>query len=185
VRTRRHRIEHFPFLKADSVKRAADMGVPVVTQPAFIDVKAEELLARLGADMKDVIHTMVPARTMLAEGVHLGFGADVPAFPSHLPLDGIRCLMERRTAAGRRLDPDETVSFMDALKAHTLGSAHASFDEKELGSLEPGKVADLVVWNKDLTRIASARDLAGLEVDRTYLAGKVVHDRVEAARAGA
>ena len=49
------------------------------------------------------------------------------------------------------------------------------FDEKELGSLEEGKAADLVVWNKDLTAIKSPRDVEGLSVQATYVAGKAVY----------
>ena len=179
ARERRHRIEHFPFRKMDSIKRAADMGVPVCTQPAILDVQAEDFLAKMGGDREGrrLVETLSPLRSFLSQGAALAFGADVPAFPSHRPLDSLRCAMDRRTETGRRLDDSEAISFLEALKVHTLGGAWASFDEGDLGSLEPGKLADFVIWNMDLRKINTAADLAKLEAMATYVGGKKVFDR--------
>jgi predicted amidohydrolase YtcJ len=174
----RHRIEHFPFRKTDSIRKAADMGVPLCTQPALIDVRADDFLRdfqRLGSQGRQLVQTMVPLRTFQRENVAVCFGADVPAFPSYQPLDSIRCAMERRTPSGAQLDSNESVGFLDALKMHTLASAHAAFDEDKLGSLEPGKLADLVVWSRDLRKVASAHDLSDLGVLATYVGGKAVY----------
>jgi len=172
VRRMRHRIEHYPFLKADSIRNTADLGVPVCTQPTILHLRAESFLRRFGTKKLRQIETMVPLRTMTRAGVRVCFGADVPAFPTHLPLDSVRCAMERRTSKGRALDANESVSFLQALKMHTIESAHAAFDEKELGTLTPGKLADMVVWNKDLRTVRTARDVGGLEVQTTYVGGK-------------
>ena len=180
-RKRRHRIEHFPFLKADTIGKAADMGVPVCEQPAIIEVRADDFLQKFEPDQRKLVETMVPLRTMLKAGVCVAFGADVPAFPSHRPLDSIRCAMDRKTLSGRQLDKGEAISFMEALKMHTLSAAYLASDEDKLGSLEPGKLADLAVWNKDLRKISSAADLKGLAVVSTYVGGK----RVYAAQAAA
>ena len=173
---RRHRIEHFPFRKPDTLKKAADLGVPVCEQPNLIEVKAEDYFERLGSQNRLLVETMVPLRSFMKAGVHVAYGADVPAFPSHSPRDSIRPAMDRLTSSGRRLDASESVSFLEALRHHTLGSAYAAFDEKELGSLEPGKCADFVVWNKDLRTIRSGRDLADLAAQATYLGGKSVYE---------
>lgn len=79
---------------------------------------------------------MVPSASFRRAGVKLSFSADVPASPNHRPLDSIR------TASGARLDPSESITFLEALQAHTLNTAYAAFDERELGSIEVGKQAD-------------------------------------------
>jgi len=169
---RRHRIEHFPFRKVDSIKRAADLGVPVCTQPAYVELKADDFAQKVG---KKITDTMLPLRTFQKEGVHVCFGADVPAFPSHSPLDSIRAAMERKTASGRRLDMSEAVSFMEALRLHTIESAYAAFDENELGSLESGKWADFVIWNNDLSKTRTPQEVRSLKPQATYLAGNLVY----------
>ncbi len=174
-RNRRHRIEHFAFRKVDSIRRAADLGVPVCTQPTFVELKADDFRDKLGLFGKDYVEKLLPVRTFVKEDVHLAFGADVPAFPSHQPMESIRCALERRTGGGRQLDTDEAVSFMEALRCHTLSTAYASFDEAELGSLETGKCADFVIWNKDLAAVRTGRDAAALKPDATYLAGEPVY----------
>jgi predicted amidohydrolase YtcJ len=173
-RRRRHRIEHFPLRKLDSIRRAADLGVPVCTQPEFVRLKADDFRRRFGPRGPDLVRTMIPVATFVREGVPLAYGADVPAFPSHSPLDSIRRVMDRKTGSGDSLDSSEAVSFLDALRHHTLGGAYASFDEKELGSLEPGKCADFVIWNTDLRQIRTSEQVATIKPEATYLGGKAV-----------
>jgi predicted amidohydrolase YtcJ len=150
------------------------MGVPVCQQPFLIDFRVDDFARRLGEVAREYLPSIAPLRTMQSEGVPLAIGADVPAFPSMAPLDSIRCAMERRTGKGRQLDDDESVSFLDALRIHTIGNAYAAFDERELGSLEPGKAADFVIWNRDLREMQTGRDVATLRVQATYVAGRRV-----------
>jgi len=171
----RHRIEHFPFRKLDSIRRAAELGVPVCVQPNYIEVKADDFRRQLGKGIARLVESLVPIRTFTKEGIHLAYGADVPAFPSHSPLDSIRSAVERRTSSGKKLDSSEAVSFLEALRHHTIGSAYAAFDEKELGSLEAGKLADFVIWKGDLRNARSGEDIAALAPLATYLAGKPVY----------
>ncbi len=175
ARPRRHRIEHFPFRKLDSIQKAAAMNVPVCSQPTSIDFRVDDFQRRLVRSFEKYISTFVPVKTFLKEGVPLALGADVPAFPYFDPLDALRCAMSRKTSGGLQLDQSESISFLEGLKVHTLGSAYAAFDEKELGSLEPGKAADFVIWNNDLRRIKTAADVKKLHVQATYLAGRKVY----------
>ncbi len=172
-RRRRHRIEHFPFRKLDSIRRAADYGVPVCSQPEMITVRGDELLVKTD---KKLVNSMTPIATLLREHVTIGFGADVPAFPSYRPLDSIKTAMLRKTEKGQQLDQSERISFMAGLSCHTINAAYAGFDEKELGSLEVGKKADLVIWNKDLKKISSWSDLAELKPRATFVGGKIVFE---------
>ncbi|MBE7557618.1 amidohydrolase family protein [bacterium] len=172
---RRHRIEHYCFRKLDSIRRTAEMGVPVCTQPNWIEVKADDIAEKLGQSGSETVGSTLPLKTFANEGVHVALGADVPAFPSHSPLDSIRSAMERRTGRGRYLDRSEAVTFLEALKMHTLSSAYAAFDEKDLGSLEAGKCADFVVWNNDLRTIKTTAEVMALRPVATYLAGNAVY----------
>jgi predicted amidohydrolase YtcJ len=124
---------------------------------------------------RDQAFSMVPLASFRRAGVKLSFGADVPAFPSHRPLDSIRCAMARRTATEVPLDSAEQISFLEALEAHTVAAAWAGFDERELGTIEADKYADFAVWNRDLRAIRTARDLDRLQVVATYLAGEPTH----------
>jgi len=159
----------------DSIRRAAEMGIPVCVQPNFIEVRAEDMLQKLGASRRQLMDTMVPVQTFDREGARLAYGADVPAFPSHSPTDSIRSAMSRRTARHRQRDTTEASSFLDALRHHTVGGAYAAFDEDELSSLGPGKQADFVIWKNDLEKVRAGRDAATLELEATYVAGKPVY----------
>ena len=70
-RRRRHRIEHFPFRKLDSIKRVADYGVPVCSQPEMITVRGEELLIKTD---KELVNSITPIATFMKEGVTISFG---------------------------------------------------------------------------------------------------------------
>lgn len=175
-RRMRHRIEHFPLRKLDTIRRAAELGVPVCSQPLYVEVKAEDYRERFTGKNREYVSTLCPLRTFAKEGVRVCYGADVPAFPSHLPLDSIRCAMERKTEKGRQLAGEEKVTFLEALRQHTIESAYAASDEKELGSLEPGKLADFVIWNTALAGITRPADLAALKVLATYIGGQAVYN---------
>jgi hypothetical protein len=65
---------------------------------------------------------------------------------------------------------------MEGLSCHTINAAYAGFDEKELGSLEVGKKADFVIWNRDLRKIELESDLAELKPKATFIGGKIVFE---------
>jgi len=172
----RHRIEHFPFLKADSIRRAAEMGVPVCTQPALIDVRADDFIHdfdRLGPNGKQLVQTMLPLRTFQKEGVAVCFGrmcrrSFVPAAGQHPLRDG-PAHGQRRAARPRRSRHIHGSAQAAHAAAHRPPSTRTSWIA---GSRKTG---DFVVWSKDLTKIATDRDLAGLEVHATFVDGKAAY----------
>jgi len=178
ARRRRHRIEHFPLRKLDSIRRAAELNAPVCLQPAFVDFRVDDFRKRDLAVMEKYLARINPLRTFLNEEVPLAFGADVPAFPYFAPRDSLRCALSRKTASGWQLDQGEAISFLEALRVHTLGNAYAAFDEQDLGSLRPGKLADLVIWDRDLRTVKTAEDIRRLKVRATYLGGRCVYGSV-------
>ena len=161
--------------RLESLKRAAELGVPVCEQPLMVQIRADEFAGKLGPEAAKNVDRICPLQSFTKEGVPVAFGADVPAFPSHRPLDSIRCAMDRLTAKKRSLDAGEKLSFMEALRVHTLGSAYAAFDEKELGSLEAGKAADFVIWNNDLRAVRTGAEAAELKALATYVGGKAAY----------
>lgn len=172
-RRRRHRIEHFAFRNLDSIKRSSEYGTPVCSQPEMIVVRGDELLEK--TDRK-VVNYITPIGSFFREEANICFGADVPAFPSHSPIDSIRTAMTRKTEKGKQLDKSEAITFQQGLKCHTINAAYAGFDEKELGSLEIGKKADFVIWNKDLNKISSASELSQLKSKATFVSGKIIFE---------
>ena len=156
--------------------QSVDRGLFQLNSRTFPRVKADDFYEKLGRISREYVETMVPLRTMTKEGMHVAYGADVPAFPSHVPMDSIRSALDRTTASRRALDASEKISFAEALRDHTIGSAYAAFDEQELGSLEPGKYADFVIWEGDLAKVRTGRDAAALRVRATYIAGQPTYE---------
>ena len=72
--------------------------------------------------------------------------------------------------------PEERISMTTALRMHTMGSAYAAFEEKVKGSLEPGKMADVVVWSHDLLT-ASRAELRELRPEMVFINGELVHQK--------
>ena len=116
-----------------------------------------------------------PVRTALALGVHCNFHQDSPVLPPDM-LETLRCVIERRTKAGVLLGPDERVTPLEALRCMTIGGAYAYFEENEKGTLESGKIADMVVLNRDPAACPAAA-LGALQVLAPIKNGKTVYQR--------
>ena len=113
---------------------------------------------------------LFPCRQLLEAGVKIAFGTDaLTASPLTSPLESIQMALERAGPDGRRITLEE------ALRAYTLDAAYAEFREKEKGSIEPGKLADLVLLDRDLFACRIS-DLHLSKVRVTVLNGRVVHE---------
>ena len=86
------------------------------------------------------------------------------------PLDGIKAAVRRTTPSGVVLGPNERISVADALRNYTYWAAHSTFDERETGTISPGKRADFAVLTADPTV-----DLDAAEVAATIIGGQVVY----------
>ena len=115
-------------------------------------------------------------RSMLDAGAPLAFGSDWPVAPLD-PILGIYAAVTRATLDGKHpygWIPDQRISVEEALRAYTYGSAYAAFQEKEKGSLAPGKLGDVVVISDDLFTIPPSR-IRDARVVMTVVGGKVVY----------
>ena len=105
----------------------------------------------------------------------LAFGTDFPVEPV-TPFRGLYAAVTRRNEAGtKEYYPEQKLTIQQALAAYTMGSAYAEFEEKEKGTLAPGMLADFVVLDRDLTKVAPA-EILRTEVLRTVLGGKTVFE---------
>lgn len=168
----RHRIEHLLFPTPEALQRIRDLDIIVSTQPQWISM--------LGDGYKNVsdeatMARFMPLRTMKDMGIRMAFGCDVPATPYLEPNWAFAGGVTRTTWLDNTYNPDECISMSDVLRIHTMGSAYASFEESDKGSIEVGKAGDLVVWSHDLLTLDPVTDLTDLKADMTVVAGQVVY----------
>ena len=112
--------------------------------------------------------------SLLAAGLTVPGSSDRPVVDGR-PMLGIHDMVNRRTAAGEVLGPDEVVSAHEALRAYTYGSAYASYEEHRKGWIGPGTLGDLAVLSDDPTQVDPG-ELANVDVLATVVGGSVVWD---------
>jgi len=173
-RERRHRIEHCSLLRKKDLPRLAKSGVIASVQPAFWI--SDRKLAEQGLG-KERTRKAYAWRSLLDSGVILAFGTDWPIEPLN-PMLGIYSAVTRdvETYGNASLHPEQRLSVEQAVKAYTWGSAYAEFQEKEKGSLEVDKLADIVILSKDIFSI-HAEEILETEVDMTILGGEIIYAR--------
>jgi predicted amidohydrolase YtcJ len=116
-------------------------------------------------------------RSLLDSGARLAFGSDWFVAPP-TPIDGIYAAVTRRTLDGKNPNgwvPRQKINVEEALRAYTIDAAYAAFNEAKLGSLEPGKLADLVILDRDLFK-TPPHELNMVPVRMTIVGGKVVYE---------
>ncbi len=159
----RHRIEHAELLTDEAVERFADSGVVASVQPNFLKWADEGGLydARLGQQRRRRTNRYTD---LLDAGVHLAFGSDC------MPLDPLLGVHHAVNVPDER----QRLPVTEALRAYTLGPAYAGFDEDRLGTVEAGKLADLVVLEGSPWEQPEA--IRNIDVAITLVDGEVVHD---------
>jgi len=165
----RHRLEHCSVCPPLLLQRLKAINAVVVTQPAFIYYSGERYL-------QDVSDAQLPwlyrTRSFLENGLRPACRSDCPVAPCH-PLVGIYAAVTRKAQSGQVLSPEEAISPAEALKLYTLSGAYASFEERLKGSIEVGKLADLVILSADPTTVAP-EEIKGIQVEKTLIGGEVV-----------
>jgi predicted amidohydrolase YtcJ len=170
-----HRIEHFFFPGPDAIGRAAEAGIATAVQPAIVEWVGDRLLA-MGMIGRWLF---TPIRSMLDAGLTVAGSSDAPVVDFD-PLRGIRTAVRRRAASGEPLEDGQRVTIGEALEMYTVHGARSGGLEHEVGTLEAGKRADLVVLNADPTELAP-EDLDRLTVERTVCGGTDVFLRASGA----
>ena len=179
-RDRRFRIEHAQHLSAGDVPRFAKLGVIPSMQPyhAIDDGRWAERV--IGPDRAKLTYAF---KSLRDAGARLAFGSDWFVAPP-TPLLGIYAAVTRRTLDGKNPEgwiPEQKITVEDALKAYTVNGAYASFQDSVKGSIERGKLADIVMIDRDITRVAPAT-IADAKVTMTIVGGRVVYDNSNKSR---
>jgi predicted amidohydrolase YtcJ len=175
-RDRRFRIEHAQHLRPEDYPRFAKLGVIASMQPFHAIDDGRWAEGRIG---KKRCASSYAFRSLLDAGAKLAFGTDWSVAPLN-PLWGIDAAVHRRTLDGKHPEgwfPEQRITVREALEAYTLGSAYAAFQERDLGSLEPGKLADLAVLSRDILDPHEAERIATTEVVLTVAGGRVVFEK--------
>jgi predicted amidohydrolase YtcJ len=177
---RRHTLIHAYFVNRESAARAARLQVLVDTQPAWYYKDADALSDALG---RDRLAHFIGLRTWREAGAHVGintdhmFGLDPnESMNPFNPFLTIYAATTRRTESGQVVSGAEVVSRQDALRMMTRDAARFSFDEKNRGSIEPGKFGDFVVLEDDVLTCSDER-LRTLRADVTVIGGRVAFER--------
>ncbi|MGB9498257.1 MAG: amidohydrolase family protein [Dissulfuribacterales bacterium] len=151
------------LFQEEDMKKIVDLDIGITLQPSFL-ISPLEPVSYLEEILGDRVKKGSPIKSLLNAGIHVSGGSDAPVtYPD--PIEGIY------GACNHPYDPDESVSIIDALKMYTCEVARTTFDEKDRGSLEKGKIADMVILNQDPLSM-NPEDLRSLRVEKLFLGGK-------------
>jgi predicted amidohydrolase YtcJ len=170
----RHRIEHAVITTPQATQKMKDLGVVVSTQPAFIYMFGEGWKTLFTPAQMDRI---IVTREWLEAGVHVAIGSDAPSAPLYYPQATLVGTMTRITKELNPIGADQVFDFTEALHAHTYEGAYSAHREMDLGTLEAGKLADLVIWTEDPGGLTNTELANTKTVDLTMVDGKVVYEK--------
>ena len=174
MRERRFRIEHAQHLRLQDIPRFAEAKVIASMQPYHCADDGRWAEKRIGPERAKGTYAF---RSLLDHNVVLAFGSDWNVAPLD-PIQGIAAAVTRQTLDGKHPQgwvPEQKITAMEAVRAYTVGSAFAEFQENEKGTLAPGKLADFVVLSRDIFKIP-AEEIKQTTVVTTVVDGKVVFE---------
>jgi predicted amidohydrolase YtcJ len=168
----RNSVEHIESIHPEDIPRFAELGVIASLQPYHLTLDANEKLVRIGPAR---CRWEWPLRTFLDTGTRMAHSTDYPVVDFN-PFKNIYAAISRCDDDGKPtgVNPEEVITLTEALKLYTVGSAYAIGREKDLGTLETGKLADIVVADRNLFEI-SPFELNDCQVFLTIFDGKEVY----------
>jgi predicted amidohydrolase YtcJ len=174
----RLRIEHAQVLAPADISRFAELAVIASMQPAHCTSDMAWAEKRVGPSR---IKGAYAWRSVLRTGAHMPFSSDFPGETLN-PFYGIYAAVTRQDPQGRPeggWHPEQRMTVEEALRGYTIEAAYAEFEEKQKGSIETGKLADLIVVSKDPTKIAPS-ELLRISVLKTFINGRVLYSSKDA-----
>jgi hypothetical protein len=181
VAPRRPCITHCNFMSETAISRMARLGIVADLQPAWLWLDGGTLLLQFGEER---LTWFQPYKALFDASVIAGGGSDhmqkigsLRSVNPYNPFLGIWIALVRQPRrAERPLHPEQCISREQALRLYTINNAFLTFEEKEKGSLEPGKLADLVILDRDYLT-CPIDEVKEISVVATYLGGKAVYER--------
>ncbi|MDF2681062.1 MAG: amidohydrolase [Brevibacillus sp.] len=167
----RHRIEHAGVSAPDLIERMAQIGVVPIPNPAFIYDYGDTYVKNIG---KRVGH-MFPAKDQIDNGIIAAGASDSPV-TNFQPLIGIHAAVNRLSKTGQEVGINQRVSVMEAIRMFTWNGAYASFEEGVKGSIEIGKLADLIVLDGCILDTPTDK-IKDLHVELTMIDGELVYQK--------
>ena len=174
-RDRRDRIEHAQVVAPDDLPRFAKLNVIASMQPSHETTDLRWAEQRIGPERAKGAYAWA---TMQKNGVHLAFGTDYDVEPIN-PMRGLYACVTRELPEGGPAggwQPQEKISLDDCIRAYTIGSAYAQFEEGKKGALKPGQLADFIILSNDLTKVPPS-EYVKTEVLRTVVGGRTVYEK--------
>jgi predicted amidohydrolase YtcJ len=181
IRDRRFTVTHGNFPNVQAIERSKKLGVVYDIQPFWLYLDGPAIKDVFGPErMKD----FQPLRSLFDAGIVVGGGSDhmirfdprEATNPYH-PFLGMWIAITRKMVDGNVLNPEQRITRMEALKMWTWSGAYLMFAEKEKGSIETGKLADLAIITKNYATCPED-EIKDIEALRTVVGGKVVYDRL-------
>jgi predicted amidohydrolase YtcJ len=166
----RHRIEHCGGPRPDQLERMARLGVWAIGQPRYFWDAGDAWLASLDQAR---VHRLQPYREMVEAGVSFALSSDAPV-ASYRPFDTIMSAVTRTTVGGAVVGGSQALTVDEALRTHTAAAAACYHVDDRLGTLEVGKLADVVVLEDDPFATSPER-LGEIAIDLTILDGAIVY----------
>lgn len=166
LRDARFRVEHAHDMPADAIPRMAQVGAIASWQPALLAHEDQRTAAG-----QPPPKNLFPCRALLNAGVKIAFGTDSSPWISGViaPVESLEMALGRAAPDGTRITLDE------ALRAFTVDAAYAELAEKEKGSLEVGKLADFVLFDRDFSR-GPVHGMSAAKVRMTVIGGQVAYE---------
>ena len=181
VRDRRPSITHASFMSAEAIARMKALGVVANLQPAWLYLDGATLRQHFGVERLTYFH---PYRTLFEQGVTVGGGTDhmqkigsLRSINPYNPFLGMWTTLARQPRGSEAaLHPEQNLTREQAIRLYTINNAFLTFEETRKGSLEPGKLADFIVLDRDILT-CPLEQVKDITVDATYLGGVRVYVR--------
>ena len=172
VKDMRHRIEHNSCCTPKQLKRIKELGVTPSSSIGYMYGIGDQYAENFGPERSQWLH---PHKTMQEMGIIAGGNNDCP-ITFYSPFKQIYTDVTRKTMTGQVVGPEEAISVMDAIRVYTQNGAYLAREEHIKGSIETGKLADMIVLDRDILSIPT-EELKDTEVVTTIVDGKIVFQR--------
>ncbi|MDA1236281.1 MAG: amidohydrolase family protein, partial [Acidobacteria bacterium] len=181
VREMRPCITHSNFMSPEAIEKMAEIGIVADLQPAWLERDGATLLKQFGEARLSYFQ---PYKSLQEAGVIVGGGSDhmqkiggMRSINPYNPFFGMWITLQRQPRWSESIvHPEQRLTREEAIRLYTINNAFLTFTERERGSLEAGKLADLIVLDRDILT-CPLDQVQAIEVERTYLGGKLVYQQ--------